>query len=112
MESGEKMRKRCEKVVEKAEYMERLKEDRAAVGSRRGRSSRAEDLPTRYVEVGSRVRFGGVEYECVEAAAESCPAAACSGCDFSRKRRGCWSLQCSPQDRRDGKFVWFREVEP
>ena len=87
------------------------KEEKSAVGVRRGRSSRAEDLPTRYVEVGGRVRFGGVEYECVEAPPESCPAAACSGCDFSRKRRGCWSLQCSPQDRRDGRFVWFREVE-
>ena len=54
--------------------------------------------------------MGGVEYECVEAPFETCPAAACRGCDFSIKRRGCWSLQCSPQDRRDGRFVWFREV--
>lgn len=76
----------------------------------RRRPSRAEDLPTRFVPVGGRVRMGGVEYECVEAGAETCPSAACSGCDFSREGRGCWSLQCSPFDRRDGKFVWFREV--
>ena len=48
----------------------------------------------------------------MEADAGSCPAAACSGCDFSRRGRGCWSLQCSPQDRRDGRFVWFVEVAP
>lgn len=95
--------KRCKKRARNMEEREGKE--------RRVRPSRAEDLPTKYVPVGGRVRLGGVEYECVEAASESCPAAACSGCDFSRKRRGCWSLQCSPQDRRDGKFVWFREVE-
>lgn len=75
-----------------------------------GRRSRAEDLPTRFVPVGGRVRVGGIEYECEAAARESCPAAACSGCDFSRKGRVCWGLQCSPHDRRDGRRVWFREV--
>lgn len=76
------------------------------------RASRAEVLPTRFVPVGGRVVLGGVEYECVEAEAGSCPAAACCGCDFSRRGRGCWSLQCSPQDRCDGRFVWFVEVAP
>lgn len=79
-------------------------------GSSSAKSSRAENLPTKFIPVGGRVVMGGVEYECVEAPVETCPAAACRGCDFSIKRRGCWSLQCSPQDRRDGRFVWFREV--
>lgn len=90
-----------------------MKDKGAGVGvAGRARRSRAEDLPTRFVPVGGRVRVGGIEYECYEAARESCPAAACSGCDFSRKGRVCWGLQCSPYDRRDGRRVWFREVEP
>ena len=79
-------------------------------GSGDTRPSRSEVLPTKFVPVGGRVRLGGEEFECVKAPAETCPSAACEGCAFSRKGRGCWNLQCSPQDRRDGRFVWFREV--
>lgn len=72
-----------------------------------GRSSL---LPTRFVGVGDEVEVGGIRYRCVLRNDESCPAAACWGCDISRKGRWCQDLQCSVFDRRDRRNVWFVEV--
>lgn len=67
-------------------------------------------LPSKFVEVGETVTVGGYVYRCVEARRMACPADACLGCDFSRLYRNCSSVQCGCFDRRDRKFVWFKEV--
>ena len=73
--------------------------------------SRSSALPTRFVPVGGEVSVGGIRYKCVARTDESCPAAACWGCDISRKGRWCQDLQCGSFDRRDKRNVWFVEVE-
>lgn len=73
--------------------------------------SRSSALPTRFVPVGDVVSVGGYRYLCVPRPAEMCPAAACWGCDISRKGRWCQDLQCGRFDRRDERNVWFVEVE-
>ena len=70
---------------------------------------RSAALPTRFVEVGGLVEVGGIRYRCIERTDESCPAAACWGCDISRKGRWCQDLQCGRFDRRDGRNVWYVE---
>jgi len=72
---------------------------------------RSSALPTKYTDVGDILEIGGHRYECIVARRCSVPSEACSGCDFSRKYRNCSDVQCSPFDRRDGKFVWYKEVK-
>lgn len=67
-------------------------------------------LPWKFVPVGCTVEVGDECFVCVEAEKVSLPMDACIGCAFSRGGRGCKHLQCSPFDRRDHKFVWFKEV--
>lgn len=68
-------------------------------------------LPTRFVEIGDEVVVRGRRFRCEEAARISLPADACSGCSLSKLYLGCGDLQCSCFDRRDKKFVWFKEVK-
>lgn len=68
-------------------------------------------LPWEYVPVGGRVRIGGRTYECVRAGATILPSQACCGCALKSARVQCLKYQCSPFDRRDGRFTWFREVK-
>lgn len=67
-------------------------------------------LPSRFVSVGEEFVHEGHRYVCRER--PRChPSEACSGCDIARLYRGCGSLQCSAFDRRDGKDVWFSDVD-
>lgn len=68
-------------------------------------------LPTRFVAVGEEVVVSGKRFVCRVAARVSVPSDACSGCSLSKLYLGCGDLQCSPFDRKDGKFVWFGEVK-
>lgn len=77
----------------------------------RGTSGRGSSLPTRFVEVGERITLGRRVFVCVEAPRRTCVCEACGGCDLSRLYLNCGDLQCGKFDRRDGRFVWFREVE-
>ena len=60
--------------------------------------------------VGEVFVLGRYRYECVVAPRRLLPCEACLGCVFARKRRNCNKLKCSPFDRSDGRFVWFKEV--
>ena len=68
-------------------------------------------LPTRFVAIGDEVVVRGRRFRCVEADRVSVPAEACSGCSLSKLYLGCGDLQCGCFDRRDKKFVWFKEVK-
>lgn len=68
-------------------------------------------LPTRFVEIGEEVDVRGRRFRCVAADVVSQPAHACLGCSLSKLYLGCGDLQCGCFDRRDRKFVWFKEVK-
>lgn len=80
------------------------------IGEDVGVSRRFDRLPWVFVPIGGRIRVRGREYECVKADGVLLPSQACSGCDMRGGRCQCVKYQCSPWDRRDGKFTWFREV--
>lgn len=62
-----------------------------------------------YVGIGERIEIKGVRYECIRSCA-GVPCEACLGCDLRRDRVNCMGFQCSPFDREDGEFTWFRRV--
>lgn len=74
-------------------------------------SPRKSMLPTKFCPIGEEIEYGGHKYRCELRPSVSAPSEACSGCDFSRKYRNCSDVQCSLFDRRDRKFVWYKEVK-
>lgn len=107
-----------EKVLERMGYSG---EDRSSVSAfvrdvikaynaERESRGRSATLPTRYVEVGEVVSVGNREFVCVESPRIRCVSEACSGCDLSRCYLNCGDIQCGKFDRRDGRFVWFKET--
>lgn len=86
----------------------RMLSARIEVSSADGRKSR---LPMREVPVGGEVRVSGRLFRCVRRPSVWPPCEACSGCDLSGLYLGCGDLRCSPFDRSDGCFVWFKEVK-
>ena len=71
---------------------------------------RCASVPYVFIPIGGRIKVGGRIYECVKAGATILPSQACSGCALRTGRVQCMKYQCSPFDRRDGKFTWFVEV--
>lgn len=84
---------------------------REALGEDVEAAGRFNRLPWVFVPIGGRIRVRGREYECVKADSVLLPSQACSGCDLRKGRCQCVKYQCSPFDRIDGKFTWFREVK-
>ena len=74
----------------------------------RGKNSK---LPTKEVAIGDEVEVSGRKFVCVKAARVNVPSEACSGCALRKLYLGCGDLKCSPFDRRDGNFVWFKTPE-
>lgn len=72
---------------------------------------RCDKRPWVFVPIGGKIKVGGKVYECVKAGVTLLPSQACSGCDLKSGRVQCIKYQCSPFDRSDGKFTWFREVD-
>lgn len=71
---------------------------------------RLDRLPWVFIPIGERVKIKGKTYECIKAGKTLLPSQACSGCALKIGRIQCAKYQCSPQDRPDGKFTWFKEV--
>ena len=79
---------------------------------------RVDGLPTRYVRIGCEMHRYGRVLKCVLRPSGLTPSDACSGCWFSKGRKGgnstlvnCNDIQCSSFDRMDGKNVWFVEIK-
>ncbi|MGM9736947.1 MAG: hypothetical protein ACI3ZT_00875 [Candidatus Cryptobacteroides sp.] len=83
----------------------------AAYNEEKALLGRKSALPTRFVEIGGNVVVRSRVFRCEEAEKISLPSEACSGCSLSKLYLGCGDLQCSAFDRRDRKFVWFKEVK-
>lgn len=66
--------------------------------------------PSSWCGVGDTLTVGGRTYRCVEVPSDTHWSEACSGCDFSRCYRNCDGVMCSKFDRKDGKFVWYQEI--
>jgi hypothetical protein len=76
----------------------------------RAQEVKRETMPGTYVPVGGEVEVRGRMYKCVANTMRGLPSEACTGCDLRRRGTVCSWLQCSAFDRRDGLFVWFKEV--
>ena len=85
------------------EVISAYNEERALMGKKTS-------LPTKFVAVGDEVVVSGRRMLCVARGRINVPSEACIGCAFSKLYLGCGDLQCGPFDRRDTKFVWFKEI--
>ncbi len=65
--------------------------------------------PSKDVALGGVVTVSGRRFSCVVRPDVWPPSEACRGCDLSRLYLGCADIRCSAFDRRDGRFVWFKE---
>lgn len=81
-----------------------------AYNEERASRQKSVQLPTRFVAVGDEVVVSGRRFVCVERGQVWPPCEACKGCDLSRLYLGCGDLQCGPFDRKDRRFVWFKQV--
>ena len=82
----------------------------AAYNEEREARGKKSSLPTKFVPVGEEVTVSGRRFLCIAAEKVGVPSEACSGCSLSKLYLGCGDLQCGPFDRRDKRFVWFKEV--
>ena len=73
------------------------------------KGEKAQELPTRFVEVGELFKVKGKRYRCVLRSKIGAASDACRGCAFVGGTCPPF-LQCSSFDRKDKKNVWFEEV--
>ena len=67
--------------------------------------------PTIYYGIGDEFRSHSLTIRCIERGEVKYPRDVCRGCVYMRRYWDCTRLKCSKADRRDGKDVWFEEVE-
>lgn len=81
-----------------------------AYNDERALESKNTEMPSRYVGIGEEVIIRGKRYRCIEADSVTVACDACAGCDVRREYLNCNDLMCSPFDRKDKKFVWYKQI--
>ena len=64
------------------------------------------------VPIGARVFINGKNYECTSIKQRESQKYDCSGCDlYGSSHKGCASVACTGDYRKDGQWVIFKEVK-